>query len=110
MNDLAMILRLKAAYVVFVRTLETGSDSKKSFHDFVTAVERWQARHGYEGALHWPGFDSELRKLNSPAINAVLDEKPEGSTPYDRVEDRLRKLETFTARLLEAMKKSAQGS
>jgi hypothetical protein len=110
MNDLAMILRLKAAYVVFVRTMETGSDSKKSFHDFVTAVERWQARHGYEGALRWPGFDSELRKLNSPAINAVLDEKPEGSTPYDRVEDRLRKLETFTARLLEAMKKTAQGS
>ena len=110
MNDLAMILRLKAAYVVFAATLESGSDSKKSFKDFVTAAERWQARHGYEGALRWPGFDAELRKLNSPAINAVLDEKAEGSTPYDRVEDRLRKLETFTARLLEAMKKTAQDS
>jgi hypothetical protein len=110
MNDLAMILQLKAAYVVFVATLESGSDRKKSFRDFVAAVERWQVLHGYEGALRWPGFDAQLRKLNSPAINAVLDEKEEGSTPYDRVEDRLRKLETFTTRLLDAMKKTANNS
>jgi hypothetical protein len=110
MTDLAMILRLKAAYAVFVATLENGDDGKKSFKDFVTVVGEWQVRHGYEGALRWPGFDAELRKLNSPAINAVLDEKPEGSTPYDRVEDRLRKLETFTARLLEAMKTTTQNA
>jgi hypothetical protein len=109
-NDLAMILRLRAAYAVFVATLDGGGDGKKSFAIFVTAVERWQARHGYEGALRWPGFDAVLRKLNSSAINAVLDEKAEGSTPYDRVEDRLRKLETFTARLLDAMKKAAEDS
>jgi hypothetical protein len=110
MTDLAMILRLKAAYAVFVAALDSGRDSKESFREFVSAAERWQDRHGYEGALRWPGFDMQLRKLNSSAINAVLDEKGEGSTPYDRVEDRLRKLETFTARLFAAMKKVAQDS
>jgi hypothetical protein len=109
-NDLITELRLKAAYSDFIAASEGDSGSKEPFREFVAAMEGWQARHGYEGALRWTGLEKELRKLKSPSIDAVLDEKGEGSTPYDRVADQLRKTETYTSRLLQAMKKTTQNS
>ena len=102
-TDLVMQLRLKAAFDDFVAAMESDRDVKPSFQNFVTAVKVWQGQHGYECAWGWPKLQETLKKLKSPMIDAVLDEKGEGETPFERVADQLRKTETFTPRLIAAM-------
>jgi predicted glycosyl hydrolase (DUF1957 family) len=109
-NDLAMELRLRASYADFIAASQSGRNVHRPFREFVVAAQVWQAQHGYECAWRWPDLKKELKKLKSPAIHAVIDEEPEGATPYDRVEDRLRKMETYTSRLIAAMKVTAETS
>jgi hypothetical protein len=115
LTDLVMQLRLKAAFDDFVAATESGRGVKSSLSSFVTAAEVWQKQHGYECAWSWPHLAEALRKLKSPVIDAVLnqldavlDEKGEGKTPYDRVEDGLRSMESYTPRLTAAMKKTLE--
>ena len=104
--DQVMQLRLKAAFEDLAASTEGGRDVKPSLQSFVTAAEVWQKQHGYECAWSWPKLAATLRKVKSPVIDAVLDQKGQGKTPYDRVEDGLRRTETYTPRLIAAMKKS----
>jgi hypothetical protein len=105
-TDLVMELRLKAAYRDFVVASEKNQDIRAPLQHFIAAADAWQQRHGYECAWSWPKLAETLKTLKSPAIDAVLDEKGEGSIPSDRVADQLRKMETYTSRLLEAMKET----
>lgn len=102
--DIVMQLRMKAAYTDFVDDARNNSDVKDSFRAFVSAADTWQHQHGYECAWGWPGMYESLYSLQSPQINAVLDTKIEGNTPFEQVHDSLRKMETFTSRLITAMK------
>jgi len=77
-------------------------------------------RTGYPCLWDWPRLDESLRRLKSPAIGAILDEKDflkeipakEGTPfraggPYhNRYSDGLMKAETSTPRLIEAMKEA----
>jgi hypothetical protein len=108
LTDLVMQLRLKAAFDEFVSAADHDRDPKAPFQCFVATAESWQKQHGYECAWSWPRLGETLRRLRSPAINAVLDEKGEGPTPFDRVENQLRKMETYTSRLIAAMEKTLQ--
>ena len=56
-----------------------------------------------------PNLAETLRKVKSPTIDAVLDETGQGQTPFERVEDHLRMTETYTPRLIAAMKKAVAG-
>jgi hypothetical protein len=105
-TDLVMELRLKAAYADFVMAAKRNQDVKEQLSGFIEAAEAWQQRHGYECAWSWPKLAETLKTLKSPAIDAVLDEKGEGSTPTDRVADQLRKMESDTSRLLAAMRET----
>jgi hypothetical protein len=105
-TDLVMQLRLKAAFDDFVVAMKKDRDFKPSLRSFVTATKAWQRQHGYECAWQWPDLKKTLRKLESPTIDAILDEKGEGKTPFERVEDQLRKTETFTSRLIVAMERT----
>ena len=109
-TDLVMELRLKAAYCDFVTASEKNNDVKGRLRDFVEAAEAWQQRTGYECAWSWPKLAETLKTLKSPQIDAVLDEKGEANRPSDRVADQLRKMETYTPRLLEAMKETLKHS
>jgi hypothetical protein len=114
-TDLVMQLRLRAAYESFLAATRSNADPKEAFSRFVTAVDTWQRQHGYENAWWWPGLDEALRKLNSPAINAVLgtqfniesgpDPKSKES-PFEQVQADLRRTESYTTRLIEAMRKA----
>ena len=108
MTDLVMQLRLKAAFEDFAAAARNDRDLDSSLRNFVAGAKGWQRQHGYECAWRWPELDESLKKLKSQAIDAVLDEKGEGGTRYDRVEDQLRKTETFTTRLISAMEQSAR--
>ncbi len=128
-NDLVMQLRLRAAFVALLaaaeerdkgekeQTTEKGAGLKTAFARFVDAAEIWQRQHGYENAWSWPGLQETLKKLNLPAINAVVDTQfsieadPDSKarkTPLEQIQDSLRRTESYTPRLLEAMKKALQ--
>jgi hypothetical protein len=104
MVDLVMELRLKAAYQDFVTASENNQGVKKPFRDFVETAGAWQQRTGYECAWSFPKMAETLKKLHSPSIDAVLDEKGQGKTPFDRIADHYRITETYTPRLLAAMR------
>lgn len=108
LTDLVMMLRLKAAFNEFVAAVDGDRDVKSSLQHFATAAEVWQKQHGYQCAWSWPKLADSLRRLKSPAIDAVVNEKGQGRTPFERVEDRLRITETYTPRLIAAMKKADQ--
>ena len=104
--DLVMELRMKAAYEEFVAASEKNQEIHKTLRDLVDAASAWQQRNGYQCAWQWPHMAETLKKLHSPAIDAVLDEKGEGKTPFDRIADHFRKTETYTPRLIEAMREA----
>ncbi len=103
-TDLVYQLRLRAAYLDFLNAQAKGADIKAPFKTFVLAADEWQRRHGYQNRWSWPGLEEALRKLNSPAVNAVLEQKKPGPAPFDNVKYYYYQEETFTPRLLEAMK------
>jgi len=108
LTDLVMQLRLKAAFDDLVAVTESGREVRPALRSFATAAEVWQKQHGYECAWSWPKLAETLRKVKSPVIDAVLDKKGQGKTPSDRVADQLRSMETYTPRLIAAMKKTVE--
>ncbi len=106
--DLVMQLRLKAAFEELAAATKNNREAKPLLEKFVAAAKTWQKQHGYQCAWSWPDLHETLRALKSAAIDAVLDEKGEGKTPFERVEDQLRKTETFTPRLIAAMDRAIE--
>ncbi len=116
-NDLAMMLRVRAGFLALQTTVGGSANVREALSEFVTAVEAWQRQHGYENSMGWAGLDETLRKLNSPEVNAVLDNRfnpfvpPKllpGETPFECVARELREEESNTPRLLRALE-AAQG-
>ena len=112
-KDLVMQLRLKAAFEDFRAAAAQNRELKEPLRAFVTAAERWEQRHGYENAWWWPEMEPALRKLKSAQVNAVLESQftidaapPPGwtGTGYEFTHRILRDTESFTPRLIAAMK------
>lgn len=113
LNDLAFQLDLRAAFLDFVKDSTISSHLKPSFARFVAAAEAWDDQQGYQGHWSWPGMYEALRRLHSPDIDKVLKVNiclftcPEGAHPTGPkdVDTYFAEQETFTPRLLAAMKK-----
>jgi hypothetical protein len=114
LTDLRLQLEMRAAYYDFLKAANGASPIKPSLASFVSAADAWQSRIGYQDSWSWPGMESALRKLKSPAIDAVLKMNicifscGEGAQPkgYEDVRKYLADQETFTPRLLAAMKET----
>jgi hypothetical protein len=106
--DLVMELRMRAAYEEFVVASGNGQGVKESLNNFVNTADAWQKRTGYQCAWDWPKMTETLKKLHSPAVDAILDEKGAGKTPADRIADHFRITETYTPRLIAAMRQAAE--
>lgn len=115
LSDLAMQLRMRAAYAA-LREAE-GTPSREMVRAFSETASAWQAQHGYENSWWWPDLDATLRKIGSPEVNAVLDTQynpyappPPGTpgTPFEFVANSLRFVESFTPRLLAALRQAAR--
>lgn len=111
-NDLAMMVRVRAGFLALRTATDRNVKTKEALDEFVTATRAWQHQHGYENSMNWVGLDGVLRKLNSPEVNAVLDNRfnpfvpPKllpGETPFECVARELRDEETNTTRLLKAL-------
>lgn len=112
-NDLVMMLRLRAGFESLRTAVERGAPAVEPLGEFVTAAEEWQRQHGYENTWWWPHLDEVLRKLNAPEINTVLDTRFDpfaapklsmGESPFQYVARKLAQEESNTPRLLEALK------
>ena len=120
-TDIAMELRLRAAFDDFVDASARSRNIQPSFRAFVAAAETYEKRTGYPCLWNWPKLDVSLRRLGSPAIDKILDEKQflteipaNQDTPYtlgsayhNRYSDGLMAIETSTPRLIEAMKETS---
>jgi hypothetical protein len=108
--DLVYMLRLRAAYLDFLAAQQHEGNWKAPMRAFVAAAAAWQQRHGYQNHWGWPGMEESLRKLHSSEIDAVLDDlhKPPGLSGFESVREHYYRIETFTPRLLEAMRQFAR--
>jgi hypothetical protein len=104
--DLVYMLNLRGAWVDFLATQRKGGDTKTAIRQVVATGEAWQRQHGYENRWTWTGMEEALRKLHFAAIDAVLDDlqKKPGLSGFESVQYHYRQVETFTPRLLEAMR------
>ncbi len=116
-SDLVMQLRLRAACVSLDAALQGGSGVKEALQQLADTASVWQQQHGYENAWWWPELDQALRKLHSPALDAVIDTQfsiesgpdPKSSeSPFEQVQGRLRRTESYTTRLIAALKQAAE--
>jgi hypothetical protein len=105
-RDLYVMLSTKAAFVDFLNAAEKGLPLLEPYVRFVEWVERWQLIHGYENAWRWSGMVDALKRLNAPSLKAFFKETQEGNTPFDRIKTRYYNVETYTSRLIHAMKQS----
>jgi hypothetical protein len=86
---------------------------KPAFAKFVAAADEWENQQGYQDHWSWPEMYEALRRLRSPDIDSVLKVNiclftcPDGAHPTGSkdVDTYFAQQETFTPRLLAAMKK-----
>lgn len=112
-TDLEMQLEVRVALdrfydVVFVNDPDPD-DLRATFASFVEAIDAWQKRHNYGNHWCWPKLEEALRRLNAPAVDAVLDSRSyrgRGETPFEQVQDGFAAIETYTPRLISAMKEA----
>ena len=112
-NDLVLMLRLKASFLDFVAAAKKGSARGEPLAQFIEHAERWQLTHGYENAWWWPGLIESLKSLDDPSLAEMLKESDflngeacPGNTPFERIKFLMARTETFTPRLLQGMKRA----
>jgi hypothetical protein len=107
--DLAHMLRLKAAFLDYVTASESGQGLKPALEGFVDALSAWQKRTGYQNVWDWPKLGESLGRLHSPAVDRLTQRDilnpayEEGATPFQKVANSLRRSETFTPDLIQAL-------
>ncbi|MFM7321337.1 MAG: hypothetical protein ACKO5K_07425 [Armatimonadota bacterium] len=115
LGDLVLQLRQEAAYNDLRRC--EGTPSPALVRAFAEAAGAWQAAHGYENSWWLPDIDATLRKIGHPAVDAMLAEiwnpfaLPEGGidcSGYEYVANVLRTAESFTPRLLAALREAGR--
>jgi hypothetical protein len=118
-NDLAMILRIRAGFEDLRAATTAGKSNKEELREFLAAVQTWQTQTGYENSWSWPNLDDVLRKLIAVEVNQVLDNRfnpfapPKllaNETPFQYVARKLREEESFTPRLIKALETAQTNS
>jgi hypothetical protein len=114
LTDLVFMLRQRAAVEEFAAAVDAGGETKEPLRKVVDTASAWQARHGYQNNWGDARLLPALRKLNVPAINEVLAVTYEaqgpygnGKTAFEDIRRNFARMETFTPRLLAAMRAAA---
>jgi hypothetical protein len=75
-------------------------------------LSAWQERTGYQNVWGWPKLAESLGRLHSPAVDRVFGrdilnpEKEAGTTPMEKVANSLKRHETFTPELIQALRET----
>ena len=102
------MLRLKAAFRDYVTASESGQGVKTALRGFTDTLTAWQNRTGYQNVWGWPKLAESLTRLHSPPVDKLLRRdimnpgNEEGSTPFEKVANSLKRSETFTPDLIHA--------
>lgn len=112
--DLVKMLRLRAAILELAAVTSRKESPKAALANLIHTAESWQRQHGYQNNWYDPQLHTALRALSSPAINAVLNVTYEAhepfapgiTTPEAQVRKNFHDIETYTPRLLAAMKQT----
>ncbi len=112
--DLARMLRLRAATEELFAVTATKGNPKLALRHLISAADTWEHQHGYQNNWYESKLHQALRNLNSTAINAVLNVTYEAKEPFSpgihtpeaQVRHNFRSIETYTPRLLAAMKQT----
>jgi len=111
-QDLVYMLRLKAAFLDFVETTQSGTGVKMALEGFTDALDEWYKRTGYQNVWNWPKLHESLAKLHSPQVDQVLkldimnSVNEPGATPFDKIAYSFRRGETFTPDLIAALRET----
>ena len=114
LDDLVMMLRCQAAVDDFVKAQREGAPVEGPLLTLVTAASAWQKVHGYENLWQDEALSAALHRLKDPAVDEVLNLSyevrgplPRGTTPFQQVSRNFLAVETYTPRLLRAMRRAA---
>jgi len=113
-HDLVLQLRMASALYKFRAAVYSSKHStrmiKQTMSSFIDAAQAWQQTTGYTNSWLWQPMDETLRRLNAAPVNAVLAthtwSSEEGSTPFEKVKNGLARMESYTTRLIAAMKET----
>jgi alpha-galactosidase len=110
--DLISMLRLRAAFNDFVAATATGTDLKTKLRVFTNTLASWHRRTGYMNIWDWAHLREALARLGAPEVDRVIGwdmlnpAGVEGATPFEKVANGLRRGESFTPDLIEALSKT----
>lgn len=104
MQDLVLQLRYQAAFRDVVAAAQAKVNPAEPLQVYLTALEAWYARHGYRNTWVWQAGD--LNHLDNQDINAVLVPRLMANTPFGRVAENYYLGESFTPRLIEAIRRA----
>jgi hypothetical protein len=116
-NDLVLQLQLAASVNEFSVAVNKQPKKqelvKSTLAAMASSADAWQQKHGYSNRWNWPLMEDALRKLDSPEINAILDGRIKSATPghdpFEDVKKFFMNMESFTPRLIAAMRTAATG-
>lgn len=113
LTDLALMLRTRAAIEELARVTDIGENPKEALQRVVEDGGAWQARHGYQNNWYDPRLLGALRKLDSTPLNRALDVTYEAKgefggdhLAFETIRQNFARMETFTTRLLDAMRET----
>ena len=113
-NDLVLMLRTRATLEEFHAAAMEKPDSKETgekMAKFVEAISAWQSQHGYKNNLYLSRLEEPLMRVAPEFYKALLAElsyKGEGATPFEKIQNGYKNVETFTPRMIDAMGKTAE--
>ncbi|MGC8668820.1 MAG: hypothetical protein ACP5VE_11975 [Chthonomonadales bacterium] len=114
LDDLVLMLRYQAALEDFVASGNDGTSPEGPLLTLVTAAGAWQKVHGYQNLWQDEALMAALRRLKDPAVDEVLGLSyearpplPPNTTPFQQVARNFLAIETYTPRLLHAMRRAA---
>ncbi len=111
-SDLVMMLRQRAAIEEFLVAAPSGPNLKSALGKLIRSASAWQKVHGYQNYWYDPRLHAALAKIEHPAIKDILRLTPEampplepGQTHFDIVRRNYSRIETYTPKMLGALKK-----
>jgi hypothetical protein len=105
--QLKMMGTLETLYQGAVAQPQDAPAIKAAFAAFIDAHVDWQQQHAYKNNWYDGKLWQAIGAIKAPASQETLKNNVfvgEGETMFDKVQDGLRRMETFTPRLIESMK------
>jgi len=113
-SDLIMMLDTRATFEAFRAAVLADAGKKEvgtRLMAFVDAATIWQKTHDFKNKWYWPRMEEALLRLDADEYQDFYTAqwwKGKGDTPFEQVQDGFAQVETFTPRLLAAMREDAQ--